>query len=179
MFIQNTAQTACVQGSKVQLLFCQGTDQTPWWVARMPRMERVLRVQLLTDALLSTPGSKTCYRKELCKTQRCESCSGELVLCEQVSRDTQLWSQFCCAGWSKPPIICVSKVGTPVLWDHHSIPNSLPFHFTIWLLQQPVLYIEMSFASSHKSTDELLQAQMSSFTAGKKIKVFVVVFYFV
>lgn len=29
MFIQNTAQTACAQGSKVQLLFCQGKTKHP------------------------------------------------------------------------------------------------------------------------------------------------------
>lgn len=43
-----------------------------------------------TAALLSTPGSKACYNRELYTAQRCESCSRVLVLGVQVSRDAQL-----------------------------------------------------------------------------------------
>lgn len=95
----------------------QRSTKTSEWVACTARVGRVFHVQLVTDALLSTLGSKTFYNKERYRTQRCDACSRVLVLYMQVSRDTLLWGQFCCADWSKSPIICVSKVGIAVLWD--------------------------------------------------------------
>lgn len=91
-------------------------EQENTQVACMARMEGMFHVQLFTDAFLPAPWSKMLQQRTY-KAQRCESCSRVLGPCVQVSRDTQLWSQFCCAGWSEPPIICVSKVGTAVFRD--------------------------------------------------------------
>lgn len=90
-YTEYSSNSTCVgHRSASSLLARQWSKQTPKWVAHMPRMEPVFHVQLLTDALLSIAGPKTCYNKELYKTQRCESCSRVLVPCAQVSRDTQL-----------------------------------------------------------------------------------------
>jgi len=76
----------------------------------------VFHAQLVTDALLSTVESKIYHNKALGFIELCDI-SRVLVLYVQVCRDILLWGQFCCAGWSKSPIIYVSKVGIAVLWD--------------------------------------------------------------